>query len=230
MKLRRVMEGFTLIEIMLAMTLLSIMMVLLFGTLRISSESWEAGEGKAAYVNEAALVYHFFRRHLSATQPLWNDFTKGDKVFSFQGQPDSIQFVSSFPASVGRSGMQLFTIKLLREDGDQVINVSITPFFPVSEEQEWAEDNVVILRNVREFKLSYFGLDSSSQAMTWQENWLEKEELPELVKIKVARNNEIFWPETLISLKSAEAQNEMDVFSGEELEEMERPLDPMVGG
>ena len=35
-------NGFTLIEVLIAMTLLSIMVVLLFASLRICAESWEA--------------------------------------------------------------------------------------------------------------------------------------------------------------------------------------------
>ncbi|MFI3120724.1 MAG: type II secretion system protein, partial [Methylococcaceae bacterium] len=36
-------SGFTLIEVLIAMTLLSIMVVLLFASLRICAQSWEQG-------------------------------------------------------------------------------------------------------------------------------------------------------------------------------------------
>lgn len=39
-------QGFTLIEVLLAMTLLSVMMTLLFVSLKICAESWEKGEKK----------------------------------------------------------------------------------------------------------------------------------------------------------------------------------------
>jgi len=61
--------GFTLIEVMLAMTLLSIMVTLLFGSLKICAESWNRGEVKIAEVNEKAVVYQFFKRHLPSIRP-----------------------------------------------------------------------------------------------------------------------------------------------------------------
>ncbi|MCK4841551.1 MAG: prepilin-type N-terminal cleavage/methylation domain-containing protein, partial [Methylococcales bacterium] len=90
-------RGFTLLEVMLAMTLLSIMVVLLFTTLAICAESWNKGENKIAQVNEKAVVYRFFKRHLPAIKPLWDDFSNDERVFSFQGQSDNFQFVSVFP-------------------------------------------------------------------------------------------------------------------------------------
>ena len=63
-------KGFTLIEVLIAMTLLGVMVVLLFSSLRIAAESWEAGETKTAQVNQKAVVYQFFKRHLSSIRPL----------------------------------------------------------------------------------------------------------------------------------------------------------------
>ncbi len=57
-------QGFTLIEVLIAMTLLSMMMVLLFASLKICADSWEKGENKINEVNEFAVVYYFFNQHL----------------------------------------------------------------------------------------------------------------------------------------------------------------------
>ncbi len=57
----RTLRGFTLIEVLIAMTLLSIMVVLLFSSLRICAQSWEQGENKITEVNEVAVVYNFFQ-------------------------------------------------------------------------------------------------------------------------------------------------------------------------
>ena len=95
------------------MTLLSIMVVLLFSSLKICADSWEKGESKITDVNEVAVVYNFFQRHLSVAKPLWNDLSEEEeKTFSFQGNAHSLQFISAFPASAGRSGLQLFSLDL----------------------------------------------------------------------------------------------------------------------
>ncbi len=209
--------GFTLIEVLIAMTLLSIMVMLLFSSLRICAQSWEQGENKIAEVNEVAVVYNFFQRHLSSALPVWNDFSAGDgepaasqaesgtatdnknKTFSFQGKKKSLQFVSVFPASVGRAGMQLFSIQPQQEDKEQVIKVSLTPFFPVTEGEEWHREEEVLLRHVSDFTLTYFGTDDEGKS-SWQDEWLEKGVHPRLVKISINTTNGVFWPEMIIAL------------------------------
>jgi general secretion pathway protein J len=204
--------GFTLIEVLIAMTLLSIMVVLLFSSLRICAQSWEQGENKITEVNEVAVVYNFFQRHLSSAIPLWNDFTKKqDKTFSFQGKKQSLQFVSVFPASVGRSGQQLFSITQQEEDNEQVIKVTLTPFFPVTEGEEWNREEVVLLRHVSDFALAYFGPTDAGSENSWQDEWLEKDVQPSLIKISINTANGIFWPDMIIALKVAGASNDADL-------------------
>lgn len=208
--------GFTLIEVLIAMALLSIMVVLLFGSLRICAQSWEQGESKIAEVNEVAVVYNFFQRHLASAIPLWDDFTqKEERKFSFQGKKQSLQFVSTFPASAGRSGMQLFSIQQQQEDGEQVVKVTLTPFFPTAEGEQWQQEEVVLLRHVRDFSLSYFGVavDNGGEN-SWQDEWLEKETQPQLVKISIDTENGVFWPEIMIALKIAEGVSSEDTGIG----------------
>ncbi|PKM12839.1 MAG: prepilin-type cleavage/methylation domain-containing protein [Gammaproteobacteria bacterium HGW-Gammaproteobacteria-3] len=204
--------GFTLIEVMLGMTLLSIIVVLLFSTLRISAQSWEAGENKIAQVSESALVYHFFQRHLATARPLWKD-SSGDKKFSafevpasdfaFQGTSNTLQFVSAFPASAGRPGLQLFNIEWAEQDGKNVIKVTITPFFTAADGQLWEPEEEILLDDVQNFQLAYFGFDENSGAGFWQDTWLDRRKMPNLVKISIARTQEMFWPEMIIALKIA---------------------------
>ncbi len=216
-------RGFTLIEVLIAMTLLSIMVVLLFASLRICAQSWEQGESKITEVNEVAVVYNFFQRHLTSAIPLWNDFSdkdgvasrsetgtaeNKDRTFSFQGKKQSLQFVSVFPASAGRSGMQLFSIQPQQEDGEQVIKVTLTPFFPVTGGEEWRQEEVVLLRHVSDFTLAYFGAVVGSGESSWQDEWLEKDTQPRLVKISIGTENGVFWPEMIIELKVAGAEIE----------------------
>jgi general secretion pathway protein J len=171
-------RGFTLIEVLIAMTLLSIMVVLLFSSLKICADSWEKGESKITDVNEVAVVYNFFQRHLSVAKPLWNDFSGEEKTFSFQGKAQSMQFVSAFPASAARSGLQLFSIELQTEDNDQFINVTLTPFFPIAEGEKWHKEEVSLIEHVSDFTLAYFGSDDGVSEGSWREEWLNKEIQP----------------------------------------------------
>lgn len=208
---RQSVQGFTLIEILIAMTLLSIMMVILFGSLRICAQSWDKGEKKITEVSEVSAVINFFQRHLAVARPLWNDFSnelnEGGRLFSFQGKNQFLQFVSSFPASAGRAGLQLITVDLRQANREQVLHVTLSPFYPTAEGEEWNEEDEILIRHVSNFSLAYFGSEDGLSESQWQNEWVERGRLPSLVKIKIALDNGIFWPEMVIDLKLVGSDN-----------------------
>lgn len=179
--------GFTLIEVVIAMALLSLMMVLLFSSLHIGAKSWQQGEEKMADVNDIALVQQFFNTHLAQALPEWDDFDpEKERLFAFQGKKDAVQFVGAFPASAERSGLQLFNVALKVIHTKKMVTVSVKPFFPLAENETAFEDEVELISGVSEFTLAYFGLNDETGEFAWQSEWLNKEQQPRLVKITLA--------------------------------------------
>ncbi len=206
--------GFTLIEVLIAMTMLSLMVVLLFSSLTIGAKSWEQGEKKIADVNEIAVVQQFFNHHLAHATPQWNDFNpEKDRVFSFQGKKQSLQFVAAFPASAERAGLQLFNLELKKKDKQHFVDVTLTPFFPLSEGEDWFEDSVELVRNVQNFELSYFGLNDETGELVWQNEWLNKEQQPRLVKILLELDDGRYLPEMIVALNVDSSYSNADLES-----------------
>ena len=207
-------RGFTLIEVLIAMTMLSLMVVLLFSSLTIGAKSWEQGEKKIADVNEIAVVQQFFNHHLAHATPQWNDFDpEKDRVFSFQGKKQSLQFVAAFPASAERAGLQLFNLELKKKDKQHFINVTLTPFFPLTEGNEWFQDDVELVKNVQRFELSYFGLNDETGELVWQNEWLNKEQQPRLVKILLELDDGRYLPEMIVALNVDSSYSNADLES-----------------
>ncbi|MDD5227475.1 MAG: prepilin-type N-terminal cleavage/methylation domain-containing protein [Methylococcales bacterium] len=207
-------HGFTLIEVLIAMTMLSLMVVLLFSSLTIGAKSWEQGEKKIADVNEIAVVQQFFSHHLAHATPQWNDFNpEKERVFSFQGKKQSLQFVAAFPASAERAGLQLFNLELRKKDKQRFVDVTLTPFFPLSEGEEWFEDSVELVRGVENFELSYFGLNDETGEYGWQSEWLNKEQQPRLVKILLELDDGRYLPEIIVALNVDSSYSNADLES-----------------
>lgn len=211
---KKIASGFTLIEVLIAMTLLSLMVVLLFSSLSIGAKSWQQGETKIADVNEVAVVEQFFNHHLAHATPQWNDFDpEKERIFSFQGTKDSLQFVSAFPASAERSGLQLFDLKLEQKNKQRFVSVTLTPFFPLTEGEAFFEDTIELVTHVARFELSYFGLNDETGEYTWQSQWLEKEQQPCLVKILLELEDGRFIPEMIVALKIDSSYSNADLES-----------------
>jgi general secretion pathway protein J len=196
-------RGFTLIEVLVAMTLFSVMLVLLFGSLKISAESWERGENKITQVNKAAAVYNFFQRYLQNVMPLWSDTNKADRVFSFQGQKNALKFVSVRPASFIGPREQVYTVSLERVGREQALKVTIMPFFPSAEGEEWRSDEEILLHRVNSLSFEYFGLEDGGDNPHWQDDWSGRAQLPKLIKIRIDADGQNFWPDLIVDVKTS---------------------------
>ena len=212
-RLNDAMRGFTLMEVLVGMTLLSMMLVLLFGSLKMSSESWERGEKKILDVNEAAAVYNFFRRYLQTAMPLLDYTNNEEQALSFQGKKDALQFVSVRPASFIGPREQLYSVSLERLGNEQVIKVAMTPFFPSAEGEEWQKDEEILLRNVQHLSFEYFGSDEGETNPRWQDEWLMRSQLPQLIKIKIVDATQDVWPELIVDLKASASASLVSVDS-----------------
>lgn len=193
-------KGFTLIEVLIAITLLGVMVVLLFASLRIAAESWDAADTKMTRVNRQAVVYQFFKRHLSDVRPLvekTGDVQNPSEHMLFRGTIDGLRFVTSMPASAARKGLQIFTIAPDRQQST-IINVNLQPFSSISDRQT---EPTVLLENVESLRFGYFGLpDDAVEDGQWFEQWNSEQRLPSLIKINITLKDEEPWPEMIVPL------------------------------
>src|SRR5205085_6680608 len=65
----RTIRGFTLVEMLVALTLLALMAGVLFGSLQLAGRSWEGGEAKAASVDAMRQTQMFLRGQLAGALP-----------------------------------------------------------------------------------------------------------------------------------------------------------------
>ncbi len=199
-------NGFTLIEVLIAMTLLGVMVVLLFSSLRIAAESWEAGEGKTAQVNQKAVVYRFFKRHLTAIRPLQMpnpQEAEGDALQAFAGYAQSLRFAGALPASSARKGIQLFRI-FPDPNKTSTLMVSLTPY-QTTETQAVEEPPVVLLEGVADLKFSYFGKTEDVAEPAWLDEWILADRLPRLIQVSIRLADGSHWPSMVFAPKITQA-------------------------
>lgn len=198
-------NGFTLIEVLIAMTLLSVMVVLLFSSLRIAAESWNAGETKVAEVNTKAVVYQFFKRHLTTIRPLPmldnQQNYQPENQQAFQGLPQSMRFVAGLPAASARKGLQLFNVALDPANTSNLL-VSLTPY------RETDPDAVlepvkpeVLLDHIAALRFAYFGKTEDVAELQWRDEWRIADRLPSLIKVSIRLEDGSYWPDMVFPLK-----------------------------
>ena len=193
-------RGFTLIEVLIALSLLSVMMLMLFAGLRIGAKSWDKGENKLVQVTEMTSVHNFFHNQLAASLPLWDDFTDKKKQFSFQGTSTTLQFVASLPVSSKRLGLQRFNIRL----EDNKIEVAIKPFYPSLDSNQWKIEAVTLIDKIARLNMTYFGNENSKEIPQWQTTW-DYDHLPKLIAIEIESVTKNDWPKIILKLNNEQA-------------------------
>ena len=223
-------RGFTLLEILIGLVLLSVMMTLLFGSIRMGARIWDAGETRAAELDRMLIVQNFLRYHLSTLRPVIDDLSgDGDVKFSFSGTEHSIQFVSDLPSSARRKGLHQFNLEVVEgEDRSGVLVAKLKAFYPALDGVDAAIEDVRLLSGVESMVLSYFGADRfniKAPAGQWMDQWEDKEFMPFLIKIDIRmRSGHRFNSNRIIEMLRNE-KYAGDVVFGKELNKRKRPID-----
>ncbi len=202
--------GFTLLEVIIGATLLSIMMVLLTGSLRIGAESWDAGEERMAKASRMFVVMNFLRGHIGSLLPVAGNKKNGDIDPAIRGWPDSLEYVAALPEQVKAGGLYKFRLYVSKNGGHQDLRMTITPHKVGGEQDDKVEplDDLPLVENIEDFKLVYLPLVIQNMSplgqreeVKWVEEW-EQPQLPALIKLDIKPENEDPWPTLVIAPKT----------------------------
>jgi general secretion pathway protein J len=189
-------QGFTLLELLIGMTLVGFILVLLFAGLNLGTRSWEAGEQRMVTSSRQAVVVDFIRRAIEQTSPLrWR--VGEEEQLAFAGEAESLRFVGTVAMHDGVSGNHLIALDLA--DGatgrDLVMRWQLPdPDAPGFEPIEQAEPKVLI-KAVKEMALAYFGAQSEMEDPAWHDQWLDQKTPPELIRLQLTMENGETWPD-----------------------------------
>ena len=189
-------QGFTLLELLIGMTLVGFILSLLFAGLNLGTRSWEAGEQRMVTSSRQAVVVDFIRRAIEQTYPLRWRVGEEDRL-AFAGEAESPRFVGTVAMHDGASGNHLIALDLIDgETGrDLVMRWQLPdPGAPGFEPIEQAEPKVLI-KAVKEMAFAFFGVQSETEDPAWHDQWLDQKTPPELIRLQLTMENGETWPD-----------------------------------
>lgn len=203
---RRASAGFTLIEVLIATTLLGVMMLLLFGSLRIGVASWDSGEDRMARASRLFLVQNFLRNHIGSALPLVEMDESEGGATSLRGGEDWIEYVATMPPQIRSGGLYRFRLYVAGDGHQQDLKVAMRPYVSNPNSSGAAEpiEDVVLLEKLDRIKFSYLpenlriGQQNNS---VWLAEW-QQPRLPMLIRVQIEPENEDPWPDLVIALRT----------------------------
>jgi prepilin-type N-terminal cleavage/methylation domain-containing protein len=117
---RRGPAGFTLIELVLALSIVAIMVTMLFGGLRVGLRAWQRGEERAAVLQRSRSMSQILEDALSGTSWYMALLEQGavTPVLLFKGETDRVYFVTGSPPIPLGASIPFVAVTMSVESGD----------------------------------------------------------------------------------------------------------------
>ncbi|MFO1305847.1 MAG: prepilin-type N-terminal cleavage/methylation domain-containing protein [Burkholderiales bacterium] len=205
----RAQAGFTLVELMVALTLFAILAGILFGSLRLAGRSADAGEEKAQASSGMRLASDYLREQLTSQHP-----QRMRKMLEFPimfgGSADELRYTATLPGRVGVGGMWYYRLALSKvpgKDDTALVLERVMPDLDAPSMPSFSEsERSVLADDIKSLKISYYGRDrgvSLDQAPTWRNQWEDTQILPVLIRIEVVPRRGDPWPTMVIAPRAA---------------------------
>ncbi|MGB8717620.1 MAG: prepilin-type N-terminal cleavage/methylation domain-containing protein [Rhodanobacteraceae bacterium] len=192
-------RGFTLIEVLVAMLLLSLLLAGAWGGIHTATRAIHSGDLAIERMNRLRVTEQFLRRQLSHSMPL--AFGRDDATgmnYLFQGEPERMRFVAPMPGYLSKGGAYVQTLELSRAGqgmqltfADQMLNG-----FKLEDADKDAAKPVLLIDGIARGHFQYRGLDDQGELDDWTDEWDDASRMPVMVRIAFEMTPEsgMTWP------------------------------------
>lgn len=187
-------QGFTLLEILVVLSLLSVLLLLVGGALLGANRAVAKAQSYTASLDETRAAQQFLRTSISEALPLNipEDDSQADGFFI--GAAERLQFVSTLPGVLG-GGIQRFTLQRV----EQHLQVAFSQL--ESHTIALRDEPQVLLHNVEALQLNYRGVSPLGQPTGWLSVWPWPKRLPAAIRISASVNGPVPWVTQVIALR-----------------------------
>lgn len=170
-------SGFTLLELLISLTIVGVVLVIIFGALRIGARAWEKGEADVEVQQREKVVLALLKRQISSFCA--REIEEQDKeAYLFKGDKWSMSFMSQMPAVPAiRTGIVYvkYTISETQEGGYALVlheqDAMSLAGKGILEDSNEMESYVLITR-AYSLRFEYLsGSEEGGAAPGWQEIW-----------------------------------------------------------
>lgn len=189
-------RGFTLVEVVVALTIFSLIMLATVSAFRTLANSRTTLDGMTERIDEIRLVSGFLRGALQSTAPSERvgGLTlggSGDSSSHFAGSPDAVEW--SAPLVFGEAYGGRFMLRLAREEG--VLALRWLPPSHPGAQLDWTRSEMrPLVQGLEEFSLQYRG----TYGGTWHDVWTPLDP-PSTLKMLIKADGR-YWPEIIVNL------------------------------
>jgi general secretion pathway protein J len=169
-------SGFTLLELIIALSILSMVIVLIGRGFHLGINAWEKGESETRWTQRLRVLSGLMSQQLKSAYPYMVEIDD-EKVILFKGETDSVLFVTTLADSL-YGGFKWVRYSFREET--LMYREGLLPDKELT--GEISGDDEIMDTNIEEVKFEYY----SPEEEEWKESWDFGEDLPGAVRVKIS--------------------------------------------
>jgi general secretion pathway protein J len=189
--------GFTLVELLLALTLMSMLLALAYGGLRAATRATDRGQTILEDSSRIRMAHQFVRKQLNQMSPLAFDVSDdGAERTVFVGEAHRIRYVAPMPGYLGFGGPQVQELAIVRGQDSYELVLSHALLQDFKEENLYERDPIPLLGDIESAEFKFLGVDENGQLTGWNSAWEDGATLPRSVSLEIEFKEDVYikWP------------------------------------
>lgn len=201
-------EGFTLLEMLISVSLLVLLMALLFAGLDVGTRHIGRQSARLDRASRMVVAQSFLRLQLADARAVTASSPPGDAI-TFDGRLEGVDFVSAAPQAVAQGGLQVLSVGIVdpRGAGGEQLLVGWRPLnasgADASAEAAQAEHRASLLDHIQEAAFAYFGAVQAEETPSWHPTWRNMSYLPSLIRLSVTFTDGERMPDLVVAVRAA---------------------------
>ncbi|MCY4339734.1 MAG: prepilin-type N-terminal cleavage/methylation domain-containing protein [Gammaproteobacteria bacterium] len=195
--------GFSLLEVLVALVLSSLMLLMLYSSLYAGVHNWRTGELRIRANDDKRLALSFMRRVTAELLPMRQVGEEGQRML-FRGDATTLQFVSRLPAHHAGGGVYFLRLRT----GPETL---LLDYRPLARDQDMLEEDifedaeqVALLEDIEGIALDYFGRNGAHAEPAWHDEWDDAARLPTLIRLYITAGAGP-WAPLVVTVRAAHA-------------------------
>lgn len=177
-------SGFTLLEMMVAMVITTILLTVVYGSFYQGIRSWHTISIHTDTEQQQYLLRQHLRQQLQNCLLISSSQARNSAI-EFKGQKNSIEFVSELSPLQGDAGLYSYRVTLRSEPAG--LDIQILPYGTDNESLQ----QQITLNTDTPLLVEYS--DSIGNNINWIERWPHKNRLPQLIRIYQPDTDQPDW-------------------------------------
>jgi general secretion pathway protein J len=168
-------RGFTLVEMLIALSLTGMIAVMILASLQASSRLWSRLSVSTAAAEEMSFAHGFLRRAIGGAYPRLEPNGSGDVDFS--GDATTLEFLGPIISGVSIAGRARITLAVRKEGESEALLLTLSNDHVAGGEPT----QETLIADARRIRFSYRARGSEE----WLEDWRSRPALPALIRVDV---------------------------------------------